>query len=132
MDKYLLDTNACISLLKNRFGIREHIIKVGVDNCCVSEITLAELYYGAAKSGRQKHYEDVNFIATHFTVLPIRPVMEVFGKVRYALELKGTRIDDFDLLIGCTALYNDFVVVTHNLKLLGRIPNIKYEDWQEE
>ena len=48
--KYILDTNVCISLLKGKGGVRNKVIEVGMENCYVSEITLAELYYGAAKS----------------------------------------------------------------------------------
>jgi len=52
MKQYLLDTNICISMFKNKQGIREKILDVSLTNCFVSEITLAELFYGAAKSGR--------------------------------------------------------------------------------
>lgn len=38
--KYLLDTNICISMLKNKYGVRETILKVNPENCYVSEITL--------------------------------------------------------------------------------------------
>lgn len=128
--KYLLDTNACISLLKNVNDIRAKIIAVGLEECCVSEITLAELFYGAAKSGRAQHYEDVKFIQEHFEVLPIRPVLNLFGQNRYTLEAKGMRIDDFDLLIASTALYNNLTVVTHNTKHFNRIQNLQVEDWE--
>jgi len=48
--QFLLDTNICISLLKGKFGIREAVIKAGTKNCFISEITIAELHYGASKS----------------------------------------------------------------------------------
>ena len=51
--KFLLDTNICISLLKNKYGIREKVIEVEPKNCFVSEITIAELYYGASKSNNR-------------------------------------------------------------------------------
>ena len=59
MAKYLLDTDTCIAMFKNRGGVREKIIEVGCRNCYVSDITLAELYYGAAKSERPEHIDDV-------------------------------------------------------------------------
>ena len=37
-------------MFKNKQGIREKILDVSLTNCFVSEITLAELFYGAAKS----------------------------------------------------------------------------------
>ena len=65
MKKYLLDTNICISLIKNRYGLRRKIESIGEWNCAVSEITIAELFYGAAKSGKSKHYNErisLNFL----------------------------------------------------------------------
>ena len=57
--KYLLDTCTCIALIKEKQSVVEHIRQVGVDECKVSDITLAELYFGAYKSEREEHFEDV-------------------------------------------------------------------------
>ena len=38
----------------------------GKKNCKVSEITLAELLFGAFKSGQQKHFRDVDVIKSLF------------------------------------------------------------------
>ena len=38
-------------------------------------------------------------------------------------------ISDFDLLIGTTALVNDLIMVTENLKEFTRIENIELENW---
>lgn len=51
---YLLDTNICISMLKNKYGVREAILKAKAENCYVSEITLGELYFGASFSDNKK------------------------------------------------------------------------------
>ena len=131
MDKqYLLDTNTCISLIKNVGRVRQRVIDAGLENCFVSSITIAELYYGAAKSNRPEHYQDVEFVKDHFGVVTIDDSLNEYGQVKIALERKGTPIDDFDLLIGCTALHADMTVVSHNMKHLSRIPNIKIEDWE--
>jgi len=47
MEKFLLDTNICVFFLKGKFNLNEQLKKVGLQNCCISEITLAELKYGA-------------------------------------------------------------------------------------
>lgn len=52
--KYLLDTNICIYFLNGQFNLQEKIEKVKFENCCISEITLAELKYGIAKSTRKE------------------------------------------------------------------------------
>lgn len=54
MKQYLLDTNICIYFLKNQYGVAEHIKAVGNKNCFISDITLAELYFGASNSGQKR------------------------------------------------------------------------------
>ena len=41
--QYLLDTNICIALIKNVPGVREKIIRAGIENCLVPDIAVAEL-----------------------------------------------------------------------------------------
>ena len=50
--KYLLDSNICVYILRGRKGVREQLQKVGWDNCCISEMTVAELLYGAECSSK--------------------------------------------------------------------------------
>lgn len=128
--KYLLDTNICISLLKNKYGIRDAILKAKTKNCYVSEITIAELYYGASKSNNpQERAKDVDFIVSHFGIVPIFRALPLYGELKAKLEFEGNRIDDFDILIGTTAIVNGMVMVTDNIKHLGRLPGIKVENW---
>ena len=130
--KYLLDTNICIFLLKNKYGVREAVIKANPANCYVSEITIAELYFGASKSNRkEERLKDVDFFVRKFKILPIYPALPIFGDIRAELEEKGNRLDDFDLLIGATAIHNNLVIVTDNVKHLGRLSNVKIENWVE-
>ena len=102
---------------------------MGPQNCFVSEVTIAELYYGASKSERKKErLKDVDFIVDRFEILPIFPALQLFGDLKVALEKPGTRIDDFDILIGATSIVNHMVMVSDNVKHLGRIPDIQLEN----
>ena len=49
---YLLDTDVCIALIKGQHGIQERIRNIDPMDIKISDITLAELYFGAYKSGR--------------------------------------------------------------------------------
>ena len=53
MTQYLLDTNIIIFLLRSKHRIHEKIAFVGLNNCFISEITLAELKVGARKAMTQ-------------------------------------------------------------------------------
>lgn len=130
--KYLLDTNVLICMFKNQHGIRERILSEGLEECAVSEITLAELYYGAAKGGSEKHIREVGYVQQMFTILPSRPAYQLYGELKADLEKKQQRLDDFDLLIGSTALHNGLTIVTHNRKHYDRIVGLKVEDWENE
>ena len=52
--KYLLDFNIFIHFLRGKYNIIEKLNEVGIDDCAISEITLAELDYGAEKSANPK------------------------------------------------------------------------------
>jgi tRNA(fMet)-specific endonuclease VapC len=53
----------------------------------------------------------------------------MYGKEIARLRKAGVMISDFDLLIGCTATENDFIMVTENIKEFARISDIKIENW---
>lgn len=46
MKKYLLDTNICVHFLRGKYNLLDRIREVGLENCCISEITYAELLCG--------------------------------------------------------------------------------------
>jgi tRNA(fMet)-specific endonuclease VapC len=128
--KYLLDSNICIHFFRGKFNIYDKLSEVGTENCAISEITLAELVFGAEKSNNPKknHKLIENFI-NHITIIPIYDAIYKYGKEKVRLQNKGNMISDFDLLIGCTALENDMIMVTENVKEFERIEKIKIENW---
>jgi tRNA(fMet)-specific endonuclease VapC len=102
---------------------------IGLENCYISEVSIAELKYGAAKSNRSAYHNEMvaNFISD-IQVIPIIDVLDVYATEKVRLERLGTRIDDFDLLIGASAIENDLILVTNNISHLGRMVDIQIED----
>jgi tRNA(fMet)-specific endonuclease VapC len=127
---YLLDTCTCIALIKKKPHVIEHIRQVGIDECKVSDITLAELYFGAFKSERKEHFEDVIDIMNLFEQYPIKALRK-YGEIRWELEKQGLRIGDMDIFIAATALEENLILVTGNVKHFERIPGLKIENWME-
>lgn len=127
---YLLDTTVCIALIRGVRQVVDKILSVGEENCAVSEMTIAELYYGAVKSGRKSHLDDVQFIMDAFEIVPVFTSLKTYGEIKTSLESKGKRIDEFDLLIAATALHNSMTLVSHNTKHFARIAELKLEDWE--
>jgi tRNA(fMet)-specific endonuclease VapC len=130
MSKFLLDTNICIYFLKGKFDLISKIEKTDISNCFISEITVAELKYGAEKSERvSENRNKVNQFISKFTVIPIYTCLDIYAIEKARLSKNGVIIDDFDLLIGSTAIANEMTMVTNNSKHLSRLKNIKIADW---
>ena len=62
-------------------------------------------------------------------VLPIRPILTEYRVIKKELRIKGMMIENFDLLIGITALVNHLIMVTENTKHICHIPGLKIENW---
>jgi tRNA(fMet)-specific endonuclease VapC len=129
--KYLLDPNICIHFLRGKYNIIEKLNEVGIDNCAISEITLAELVFGAEKSANPKknHKLIEKFIEQLSIVSTIFDAIQTYGKEKVRLQSEGKMISDFDLFIGCTSIENDLIMVTENIKEFERIKGIKIENW---
>ena len=130
-ETYLLDTCVCIALIKGQTSVVESVRRVGVDNCKISEVTLAELLFGAFKSVRKDHFDDVDLIKSLFEQYPITDSLREYGDIRWQLEHSGNKIDHFDLLIGATALHEGLTIVTGNVNHFSRIPGLRIENWMK-
>jgi tRNA(fMet)-specific endonuclease VapC len=130
LKKYLLDTNICIYFLKGLFNLDKEIENVGLSNRFVSEITIAELKFGAENSENQeKNRKTVDQFVSKFTIIPIFNSLDVYAKEKSRLRKKGLPLDDFDLLIGATAISNNLTLVTRNVSDFERLKGIEIENW---
>lgn len=128
--KYLLDSNICIHFFRGKFGILEKLNEAGIENCSISEITLAELVFGAEKSNNpKKNHKIIEQFINQLTILPIFDAIPLYAKEKTRLQSIGKMISDFDLLIGCTAIENKLIMVTENIKEFEKIEKIKLENW---
>lgn len=130
MKKYLLDTNICAYFLNGKFNLETKIDSVGFENCVVSEIIIAELKYGVEKSThKEKNKKTLEIFQSKFDVIPIFPALDIYAKEKARLKIKGKILDDFDLLIGSTAIFNNLTLVTKNISDFDRLEDINIEDW---
>ncbi len=130
---YLLDTNICIHFFKGQFALKDKIQKIGYNKFAISEITLAELIYGAEKSQRKaQNIKVIEDFAEKISIIPIFDCIRIYGKEKARLSSKGTIISDLDLFIGATALVNNMIMVTRNVREFKRLENIKIENWIDD
>lgn len=128
--KYLLDTNICIHFFRGKFNLIEKFQEVNLDNCAISEITLAELVFEAENSSNPKNnLELIDNFSEQEKVLPIFNSINNYAKEKVRLGRKGKMISGCDLLIGSTAIANELIKVTENINEFKRIKEIKIENW---
>ena len=128
--KYLLDTNICIHLFRGQFNLIEKFKEIDLQECAISEITLAELIFGAENSTNpEKNLKIIDAFLEQVKILPIFNAIPIYAKEKVRLRKKGMMISDFDLFIGATAVANEIIMVTENSKEFERISKIEIENW---
>lgn len=134
MNGYLLDTNICIYSMKGMYDLKEKILQVGIENCFVSEITVLELTYGVENSDsdkKDKNFGKLNSFLNSIDTISVTSCIKIFAKEKSRLKKLGILIDDFDLIIGTTAVANEMILVTNNVKHFERIDSIQFENWSK-
>ena len=132
MTQYLLDTNVIVNLIRGKAdNIRQHILEVGVDRCAICDLTAFELLYGAYKSqNREQNLRLVHTLIDQIAVLPSSSAYELAAREKVRLQQAGHPIEDFDLLIGYTAIINHRTLVSNNFRHLSRLTDLTLTDWQ--
>lgn len=130
--KVMLDTNICIAIIKRKAPqVLKRFSAYKVGEIGISWVTLAELEFGVAKS---QHLEK-NQAALEEFVLPLEianfdhQAARVYGRVRAALEKKGTPIGSLDMMIGAHALALGAALATNNTREFSRIKGLTVVDW---
>lgn len=131
--QYLLETSICIFFLRGKLNFDEIIRKKGLENCYISEITVFELKYGAENSDNPEvSHKAVDKFVKGLAVLPIFGIVDQYARNKVYLRKNGTPLhDEFDLIIGVSALANEMTLVTDNIKDFRHIKNLKLENWLE-
>lgn len=131
---YLLDTDIVIYWLTDRYShLRQKMALMPPEQLHISAITVAELYFGAYNSARPR--ENCALLAE---LLPELTVLDfdsaagiVFGQLKAELKRNGQLLNDSDLLIAATALAQNLVLVTNNIRHFARIPALQIENWTQ-
>lgn len=131
MLRYLLDTNFCIRVLRDRpKGLRERF-NDNAEALCISDVVFYELLYGAEKSQNPaKIRREVEHFAARLSVLPFDDDAAAHtAEIRADLEARGCVIGPYDLMIAGHARSKGLVVVSGNLREFTRVNGLRSEDW---
>ena len=129
--KYLLDTDICAYIISGRReDTATHFARVRPGDIAISTISLAELAFGAFKSGSARNQERLQvFISPLIVVSFDSDAAMVYGDLRHQLQRAGALIGPMDMLIAAQALALDLTLVTNNGREFKRVPALRIENW---
>lgn len=131
--RYLLDTNICIYLIKQKpQSVIARFQTLTLSDIYISSITVAELEYGVCKS--QQPEKNRNALTQFLLPLEIvefgQAAAIIYGSIRSDLESRGLVIG-LDMLIAAHALSLGVTLVSNNVREFSRISNLSLENWAE-
>lgn len=128
--KYLLDTNAVISLLKGQPRLSRRLREHMPADFGLPVVVAHELFYGAYKS--QRRAENLAVVeALQFEVLELdKEDARQAGQIRAVLATAGRPIGPCDVLIAGQAKARGLTLITHNTLEFARVDGLKIEDWE--
>ena len=132
MTKFMLDTDACIDLIRRRNAhLLANLLRRQAEDICISSVTLSELEYGAAKSSNPNRNRLA--LAAFIAPITVHPYGEhaaySYGLLRAGLERAGTPIGPLDTMIAAHALSLSQTIVTNNEQEFRRVSGLKVENW---
>jgi tRNA(fMet)-specific endonuclease VapC len=132
MFKYMLDTNVCVRVLRDRpESLRQRFNAEG-SSLSISSVVLYELLYGAAKSARPvENRHGVESFAERLKLLDFDSDAAAHaGEIRADLEQRGKVIGAYDLLMAGHARSRGLIVITGNLGEFQRVDGLRCENWE--
>lgn len=132
---YMLDTNICIYVLKNRSYKIRHKFKA-IKMICISSVTYGELCFGIENgdsSMRKVRWEQLALFTQRLLIDPWdEETAKHYGFIRALLKKQGAPIGNNDLLIASHARCRNAVLVTNNVREFKRVPDLSVENWLSE
>lgn len=127
---FALDTDTVSFFLRGQGRVAERLAMSDPASIGIPSIVLHELRYGMLRAGGTRKRAGLEAFIHAIAVLPFDArSADAAAEARLELDKAGQQIGPFDVLIAGTALASGAVLVTHNTREFGRIPNLRIEDW---
>ena len=128
---YILDTNTLIYYFKGLGEIGSRLLSKPPKTIGIPAIVLFELEVGIAKSiAPEKRQSQLESMVSVVKILPFGiDEARRAAMIRAGLEKRGESIGPYDVLIAGTALANNGILVTHNVREFKRVEGLLIEDW---
>ncbi|URK18303.1 tRNA(fMet)-specific endonuclease VapC [Thalassospira sp. GO-4] len=131
MLRFMLDTNICIYVIKNRPASCREKFRTHSGAMAISSVTLAELIYGAMKSAKpESNLRTIEEFAARLSVLDFdTDAAGHYGDIRSTLEREGNVIGPYDMMIAGHARSHGLILVTNNTREFERVDGLRLENW---
>jgi tRNA(fMet)-specific endonuclease VapC len=131
---YVLDTNAISALMRGTPAVVERLAATAPADVAVPQPVLAEIAFGIERLPRSKRrallQARLDLVSAELPRAEWNDaVSQVFGRIKAALERRGTRIEDFDAAIAAHALALGATLVTADVTHMVRVPGLRVENW---
>lgn len=129
---YLLDTDACIEVLRQREPVLGRVKGASPHDLAIASMSEAELRYGALRSSDpERGFARIDaFLSAPIDVLPFgREDAHRHAEIRHAL--RSQPIGERDLVIASIAAARGLTLVTGNTSEFGRVPELNTANWLE-
>ncbi|NJL61111.1 MAG: type II toxin-antitoxin system VapC family toxin [Methylacidiphilales bacterium] len=129
---YLLDTNIVTYILKKNIDVNSRLRQAtrSGKEVFISCITYYEVKRGLISINAARQLADFNQFCIDYDILFLDDIeiIEQACKIHADLKIKGTPIQDADVLIAATAIIRGLILVSHDSDLL-RVEGISLENW---
>ncbi len=129
---YLLDTNIVSAILKDNKIIKNKLEKVRLrgQEVFISCITYYEVKRGLLAINATRQLAELARLCIYYKIIFLDDIamVEKACEIHADLKIKGTPIQDADVLIAATAITHDLILVSNDSDML-RVQNLKLENW---
>lgn len=131
MMTYMLDTNICIYVMKNRPEIVRQYFSLHAHQLCISSVVMMELLYGAEKSElKEQNLLAIYDFTSHIPIIDFDTKASAHSaNIKATLEKQGTPIGAYDAMIAGHARSLGLIVVTNNEREFKRVDGLRVENW---
>lgn len=131
---YVLDTNAVSALMKGAMRVVDRLAAAEPGEVGIPQPVVAEIAYGIERLPRSRRRQALQgrFDLVCSEIQRVEwtdAVSHAYGRIKAALERRGSRVEDFDAAIAAHAIALGATLVTSNVEHMSRVPGLHVEDW---
>ncbi|MEA3360808.1 MAG: type II toxin-antitoxin system VapC family toxin [Thermodesulfobacteriota bacterium] len=135
MKRCTLDTNIITAFLKNDSRVVERVSDYleFFDKLTINIISYYEILRGLKDLGNEEKLRRFdNFIQENELIFITKDIIEKAAEIYAYLKKEGNLIEDADILMASTAIVEDVVLITNNLKHFKRVKDLRLDNWLQK